>query len=86
MNTPRIGDTVHYAPQLTHYGTCQAAITTNTNPDGTICLHVLDPRGGSTWVDGVHRDQAPIIEVRNPIGAVVVREGEYTPGTWHHIH
>ena len=74
MNTPRIGDTVHYRVRLKPR--CDVATIRNTNPlgaPGSLDLTVAHPTGGDYLTHNTAYDWT-------------ADENSFTPGTWHHIH
>lgn len=83
---PRIGDTVHYAPHFPTTGECLAAIVID-NTMGDINLYVISP-AGDTYTAYPPCDPAAndFIRVHGADGKVVIEDGTYTPGTWHHLH
>jgi len=84
MNTPRIGDTVHYTRGADDKTICRAALVTGHYRLPLIDLIEYTPDGRTTPRRGTSYDSA---------GAYIDTEGDtwasdhgFTPGTWHHIH
>lgn len=73
MTTPRIGDTVHYTDGDTLE--CHLAVISRPVENGTTGLTVFGPTK-ITVPEGVPRQDF----------ATFNNTGQYTPGTWHHIH
>lgn len=79
MTAPRIGDTVHYTPNLGEH-TCRAAIIFNIARDGSVAINVWDP-AGTQYGTTAHEDP----NARHD-GHLYDTNDRRTPGTWHHIH
>lgn len=90
MNPPRIGDIVHYRRHFDTTdtpSTCLAAIVTGLDNTGNPIVRVLAPfaeQGDYTAFPDY--DTAGPITVTAHDGTSVIQEGDWTPGTWHHIH
>lgn len=85
MNDPRIGDVVHYVPQLAGPAPqCLAALAIDTPTSGTEINAAVWTRIGDTYTAYPAYDSDGAITDED--GDTSSSFGGFTPGTWHHIH
>jgi uncharacterized protein YfaP (DUF2135 family) len=80
---PRIGDTVHYVPQLGPDHDCLAALIFSTDRDGTDASVCVWTRSGDQYYAYPTLDTHTITDED---GDTWPGPNGYTPGTWHPLH